>query len=322
MQPMKLLRNPTTWGVGALALLCALATVVAMLYISPPGSQNIAFYTRDASSISHGDTVRIAGITVGKVTDLAMERDQVKVNAKIEGSAFVGDQSQVEIRMLTVVGGYYVNIASLGEKPLGRTAIPAERVTVPYNLMQTLTDATELTGQIDATPLRESLDEMQEGLTGTNVEALTAVIEAGNRLTSISERQRGQITAILNLSDEYIESLSNFKGQLRAIISKISIVEQTLVIYGEGFAAALQGLGAVGDSLVPVAPFYLKHREKFIEKIRNWQEIFRTWADRNGAVVKGLRRIRNKLDRVLDAQNARPELLATDICIPMPESPC
>ena len=40
--------------------------------------------------------------------------------------------------MLTVVGGYYVSIVSLGDRALGGNAIPLERVTMPYNLMRTI----------------------------------------------------------------------------------------------------------------------------------------------------------------------------------------
>lgn len=322
MQFMKSLRCPTVWGVALLVFLGVVGLVAALLYISPPGQKIVAFYTQDASSVRPGDPVRIAGINVGKVKSLSIEAKQVRVNTAIDNNAFVGDQSQVEVRMLTVVGGYYLNIISLGDRPLGGTAIPLERVTMPYNLVQTLTDATKLTTQVKAKPVRESLDEIQQGLNGTNTQTLTAIIDAGNSLTGTIEKQRGQITAILNLSDEYIQSLSNFRDELKQLVSKVSILEQILMLYGKGFAGALQGLGDVGDSLGPFAPFYTNHRDKFIEKVRNWQEIFRTWADRNGIVVRGLRRVRDKLDRVLDAQNARPELLATDFCIPMPGSPC
>ena len=45
-------------------------------------------------------------------------------------------------------------------------------------------------------------------------------------------------------------------------------------------------------------------------------------GDNNSRIVPRLRRIRDKIERVLDAQNASPELLATDLCIPMPGSPC
>lgn len=322
MQSVRFLRNPTTWGVATLAFVSVVAVVIGWVYISPPGQQAVSFYTDDAASVHPGDMVRIAGITVGKVKSLAIEPNQVKVDTTVKGDVFVGDQSQVDVRMLTVVGGYYVNLVSLGDKPLGHSTIPRERVTMPYSLVRTLTDAVALTDQIKTKPINESLDEISKGLTGTNVDSLSAVINAGNSLTETIDKQRGQISAILNLSDEYIQELSSSTAELKEIISKVSILEQTLTVYGKGFAAALMGMGDLGDAISPVGPFYRAHRDRFIEKIHNWQAIFRSWADRSGIIVRGLRKVRNKLDRVLGAQNERPELLATDVCIPMPGSAC
>ena len=135
---MKILRSPTLWGTGALAVLAAVALVAATLYLNPPAQKSVTFYTTDAATVRPGDQVRIAGISVGTVKDLALEGNRVRVRAQVEDSAFVGDQSQIQVRMLTVVGGYYVNIVSLGGSPLGSRPIPQERVTMPYNLMQTL----------------------------------------------------------------------------------------------------------------------------------------------------------------------------------------
>jgi phospholipid/cholesterol/gamma-HCH transport system substrate-binding protein len=323
MQQMRLWRSPTFWGATALALVLVLALTAAAVYISPPGENTVVFYTDDAASVRPGDSVRVAGITVGRVKDLSIEADQVKVRAAVDNGAFVGDQSQVQVRMLTVVGGYYVNLVSLGDKPLGDRAIPLERVTMPYNLMSALADATKVTENVNPQPIRTSLNEIQSGLTGTNVQTLSAVIDAGNSLTSTIDRQRGQITSILDLSDEYIQQLSQYSGKLQELVSKISILEQTLVIYGKGFAGALSGMGDLGDSfLVPLGKFWANNREQFIEKVREWQDRFRRWADNNSRIIPRLRRVRDKIERVLDAQNARPELLATDLCIPMPGSPC
>ena len=108
MQSMKVLRNPTLWGASALAVVAVVALMAGLLYISPPGQKTFTFYTEDAASIHPGDQVRIAGIHVGKVKDLSLESDRVRVRAQVDDNAFVGDQSQVEVRMLTVVGGYYV----------------------------------------------------------------------------------------------------------------------------------------------------------------------------------------------------------------------
>lgn len=320
---MKLLRNQMFWGTTALVLIMALAVTAAAVYVKPPGEKTVVFYTDDAAAVRPGDSVRIAGITVGRIKDLAIEPDRVAVRAAVEGGAFVGDQSQVEVRMLTIVGGYYVNLVSLGDKPLGDNTIPVERVKMPYNLMSALADATKVTQDVNPQPIRQSLDQIQAGLEGTNTETLTAIIDAGNALTSTMERQRGQITSILNLSDEYIQSLSAYRGRLQELVSKIAILEQTLVVYGKGFAGALSGMGDIGDAfLAPFGKFWVNNREAFIEKVRQWQDRFRRWADNNSRIIPRLRRVRDKIERVLDAQNARPELLATDLCIPMPGSPC
>ncbi len=319
---MRVLRNPVTWGTAVLAVLTTVALLAAFLYISPPGQQTVTFYTDDAASVRPGDGVRIAGITIGKVTELVLEPNQVLVRARVDDSAFVGNKSQIEVRMLTVVGGYYVNLVSIGDTPLGANHIPLERVTMPYSLIRTLNDATKITENLDPKPINESLTEIQTGLTGANVETLKSVIEAGNVLMSTIDRQRGQVTAILNLTDEYIERLSGFRETLKQIVRKLAIIEQTLVLYGKGFGAALKGVGDILSALLPVGAFYENHRDVFLEKVREWHHRARLWIDRNGLIVRVLKRVQDHIERVLDIQNLPHELLATDLCIPVPGNPC
>ena len=322
MQSVKALRNPTLWGAGALAIVAVVAVVASFLYFSPPGAKIVTFYTQDAASIRPGDQVRIAGIPVGKVKDLSLESDLVRVRARVDDTAFVGDQSQIEVRMLTVVGGYYVNIVSLGDTALGAKPIPLARVTMPYNLMRTITDATKITENVKPKPINESLNQMQKGLTGTNVEAVSAVIEAGNSLFSTLDKQRGQVTKILDLSNEWIRTLDESSDLLRAFVGKVAILEASLEIYSKGLRDSVVGLAYIISDLGPVASIYLNDREKFLRKVRDFEEKARFWAERNGVIIRMLRLQRNKIERVLDAQNAPPELLATDLCIPMPGSAC
>jgi virulence factor Mce-like protein len=304
-------------------MITALALTTALLYISPPGQRMFTFFTDDAASVHLGDEVRIAGITVGEIKNVTLESDSVRVQAKIDNTAFVGDQSEIEVRMLTVVGGYYVNLVSLGDQPLGNDAIPRERVIMPYNLIRTLTDATKITDDVDPTPIKESLDEMQAGLQGTNVESLNAVIKAGNTLMSTIDRQRGQVTKILDLSDEYIERLSGFRETLKEMVRKVAIVEQTLILYSNGFGKSLDGLGDIVAAIgIPLTPFYAKHRDDFLEKIRNFVQKGRLWVDHNGLIVRILKRTQDHIMRILDIQDSAPELLATDLCIPAPGTAC
>jgi phospholipid/cholesterol/gamma-HCH transport system substrate-binding protein len=324
VQSVKTLRsNPTVWGTAALALLAVLAVIAGLLYLSPPGQRAVVFYTDDAASLRSGEDVRIAGITVGKVKKLSMEPDKIKVTAMVDSDAFVGDQSQIQVRMLTVVGGYYVNVVSLGDRPLGSTAIPVERVKMPYNLMSALADATKITEEVDPQPIRESLDQIQAGINEGNVSTISAIIDAGNALTATMERQRGQISNILDVSDEYLEALNGYTDQLRQMVSKIAILEQTLTVYSKGFASALTGMGDIGDRfLKPFGAFWVNNRDAFLQKVRDAQDRVQRWTDNNSRIIPRLRRVRDKINRMLDAQNAAPELLATNFCVPMPGSPC
>lgn len=327
MQSLKanaVLRNPLTWGVTAMVLAIVAALVLTYVYYNPPGKgQLVSFYTDDANSIRVGDEVRMAGIKVGSVSDLELEPNQVLVTAKIDDTAFVGDESQVDVRMLTVVGGYYVNLASMGNAPLGRQTIPLSRVTMPYSLIRTLTDTTKITENVNPQSINDSLNQISQGLTaGTNVQVVSSTINAGNALMSSIERQRGQVTKILNLSDEYIRALSNYRDKFAQLVRKVSILTQTMVIYNRGLSQTLQGLGDVLLALKPLGDFYEAHRIEFIERVRDFLERGRLFVERNGLTIRVLKRTQNLLDRVLNAQNADPGLLATDLCVPIPGSTC
>jgi len=323
LKSIRALRNPITLGACAIVIAVVVALVLAYVYYHPPGmSKVVSFYTDDAASLRVGDQVRMAGIAVGKVEKLSLEPNQVKVTALVDDDAFVGDRSQVDVRMLTVVGGYYVNVASIGDTPLGDNAIPLERVKMPYNLIQTLTDTTKITQNVNTAPVNESLNQIQQGLSGVNVEVVSTVINAGNAIMSTVDKQRGQITNILNMSDEYIRALSQYRDKFDQLVRKVSILTQSLVLYNGGLGATIDGLGQTLDALKPVAQFYGNHRTEFIEKVRNNLDKGRLFVERNGVTIRALKRVQNLLDRVLDAQNASPALLATDICMPTPGSPC
>ncbi|WP_428844325.1 MlaD family protein [Mycolicibacter sinensis] len=324
MQEMSSGRSQRFWGVAAMALITAIGVTAATLYIKPPGESAITFYTDDAAALRPGDTVRVAGVVVGKVKDLAIEPDQVRVRASVNKKAFVGDQSQIQVRMLTVVGGYYVTIVPLGKRPLGNLAIPKERVTMPYNLMQVLTDSTKITEGVATKPIKESIDQFQNALTGTNTETVSAILDAGNSVTDMLSRQRGQVGSILDLSDEYIERLTSYSPQLEQYLRRISILEQTLILYGKAFGDGLTRLGGVGWTLGPAIDDYFAHRDDFLARIRNILGDLRTIETRHGATVRMLQRIHDRMEVALDKQNnfTRPELLATDICIPIHGSPC
>jgi phospholipid/cholesterol/gamma-HCH transport system substrate-binding protein len=326
MQSLTPLRNTAAlWGVGTLALAAALVATAALVYVSPPGQKAVVFFTDDAASIRSGDSVRIAGVPVGKVGDIEMESDRVRVEAHVDRGAFVGDQTQVEVRMLTIVGGYYVNLVSLGSADLGATPIPVERVRMPYSLVETLTDATKITHDVDAPPVRSTADQLQTALQGSRLDSLSSVLDAGNGLIATVERQRGQISRILSMSSEYLQALASYRGQLSALIDKAAILERTLELYGDGFGAALLGLGDIGQRIKPFGDFYVNHRAEVMTVVDQIETTATSFAEQATPVIEALRRLREQMQSILATQNPgapQDHVLATSLCVPLPGSPC
>lgn len=325
MQQVNTVRRERLWGAALVAIVAIIGIVAGAIYVSPPDEKIVTFYTDDAASIRPGDTVRIAGIVVGDVKDLAIEPSQIRVRTSVKRDAFVGDQSQVQVRMLTVVGGYFVTIIPLGDAELGARPIPKERVTMPYSLVETLADTTKITDDVAPQPIKDSLDQLQQGLTGSNTDSVSAVLDAANSIVNTMDRQRGQISKILRMSDEYVQTLTDYRGQLQEYIRKIAILEGTLVLYGKSFADALQGIGAVVQAAkYGLLKMYFTNRKDFLDRMEGILTEFRTIQSRNGVMVRVLGRVHDRMERAIGNQNTyiRPELLATDICVPVHGSPC
>jgi phospholipid/cholesterol/gamma-HCH transport system substrate-binding protein len=325
MQQVNTVRRERLWGAALVAIVAIIGIVAGAIYVNPPDEKIVTFYTDDAASIRPGDTVRIAGIVVGDVKDLASEPSQIRVRTSVKRDAFVGDQSQVQVRMLTVVGGYFVSIIPLGDAELGARPIPKERVTMPYSLVETLADTTKITDDVAPQPIKDSLDQLQQGLTGSNTDSVSAVLNAANAIVNTMDRQRGQISKILRMSDEYVQALTDYRGQLQEYIRKIAILEGTLVLYGKSFADALQGIGAVVQAAkYGLLKMYFTNRKDFLDRMEGILTEFRTIQSRNGVMVRVLGRVHDRMERAIGNQNTyiRPELLATDICVPVHGSPC
>ncbi|MFZ2178016.1 MAG: mammalian cell entry protein, partial [Rhodococcus sp. (in: high G+C Gram-positive bacteria)] len=64
--------NPLTIGLVTVLMVGVLVAVTGYVYLVPPGRGTVEFETYDAVSIAPGIDVRVAGLSVGKVSKLAI----------------------------------------------------------------------------------------------------------------------------------------------------------------------------------------------------------------------------------------------------------
>uniref|UniRef100_UPI0024564788 MlaD family protein n=1 Tax=Nocardia neocaledoniensis TaxID=236511 RepID=UPI0024564788 len=111
-------------GIIGLGLVVLFIIGAGIVYVVPLGKHTYTAELSEAQSVREGDDVRLAGISVGSVTSLELKPDKVLMEFTVDREVFVGDQTSLDIRMLTVVGGHYVALYPAGGRPQGGAPHP------------------------------------------------------------------------------------------------------------------------------------------------------------------------------------------------------
>ncbi|MEU1981085.1 MlaD family protein [Nocardia sp. NPDC019395] len=316
------------WGIAGICGVLVLLGAIGAVHITRTSSGHM--YSADmaeAGAIRPGDDVRLAGIVVGKVDSLTLLPDRVRMEFTVEDEVFLGDRTGLDLRMLTIVGGYYVAVEPAGTKPLGATVIPQDRVGLPYNLTRTFQDAVQPVRQIDGTAFRRDLAAMAESL-GESPDSIRVVIEAADSLVDVMNRQNADISDTLAVADEYLTALNANSDVLVQLVTTLRGLEN--IIQNNKFQAqqTLDDLATVLGALGPLGRAWddtLKQRaQPFAEAIPQLQQL----GDMLGTLLDSLRSAEQRLlpflppgEGVVVDQSAAT-IQAASFCVPVPGGTC
>lgn len=207
-------RADLAWGLAGIVCVVVLAAGFGLLYVTDFDVRTPTAYLTDAGSVRVGDPVRLAGVTVGEVKSLTAQDDRVEMRFTVAKDVFLGAQTTLAVRMLTIVGGHYVVVVPAGTEPLGTKPIPADRVVLPYSLPQVFQEAIRPVSQIDGSVLRQNVAALETAIT-KNPQAIGTTLTAIDNIVDIMNRQNADISRSLKLADEYATALDGSKQVLR-----------------------------------------------------------------------------------------------------------
>ena len=245
-------RTEARWAVVALIVVAVMIGGLALAYLRPAGRAEYRAELSESGGVAVGTEVRVAGIPVGTVTAVDLGDERVHLAMSVDDAVFVGDQSTLEVRMLTVVGGAYVALLPAGSAPLGTAPIPAERTTVPYALPEVLDAAAGSAGEIDSRRMRDLTVSITDSLTQAPGSVRNIVGDV-DRLTALLNSQQDQISRTAALGAEYTTALAIQRQALVEMIGRIRAVLPVMVGYKDRGMATYAALGEmvlyVGDIL-------------------------------------------------------------------------
>ena len=235
-------RNPVVVGAVSLVVL-AMVLVAALraddLPVIGGGDTYHAMFT-EAGGLKVNDEVRIAGVRVGKVDEIALAGDEVRVSFKVDDAADFGPETRAAIKVKTILGSMFLALEPAGGGQLDEGAtIPAARTSSPFDVVEAFEGLASTSEQIDTDQLAESLTTLAD-LTRNTPDEFRGALSGLSRLSAnIAEKDTQLNTLLVNLErvstvlderDEDIIALMEDSDVLfRALVARRDAVHDLLV---------------------------------------------------------------------------------------------
>ncbi|WP_405775030.1 MCE family protein [Streptomyces sp. NBC_00859] len=213
-------RNPVAVSLVGLLVL-ALIGLAAYRADSLPFIGGGTTYTADfteSAGLSSGDEVRIAGVRVGQVKDVALDGAKVKVTFKVKG-AWVGNSSTAAIAIKTLLGDKYLALDPVGAGPQDPSArIPLSRTTSPYDVTQAFSGLSDTIGELDTKKLAKSFETISETFKDSPPDVKNAATGLSALSRTVSERD-AELAKLLKGSKQLTKTLSAKDSNFDALIN-------------------------------------------------------------------------------------------------------
>lgn len=252
---MRALEPENRVRVGIMALVLVLLvtgvgqsfTSVPMLFAQPRYYGEFA----DSGALRAGDKVRIAGLDVGTVQELALATGHVVVRFTLDGNT-IGTASRLSIRTDTILGKKVLEVEPRGDEPLRPGAtLPLSQTTTPYQIYDAFRDATRDAAGWDVGTIKQSLQVLTDTVDQT-APHLSAALDGVQRFAdTVSKRddqiqhllgETSKVAGVLGIHGEQINRLLvNAQMLLSAINARGQAIE-TLLGNVRTVAAQVQGL--------------------------------------------------------------------------------
>ncbi len=318
-------RREIRLGIVGVVLVAILAVGAGVLYVAPIGKKTYTADLAEAQSVKAGDDIRVAGISVGKVKSLELRPDRVIMRFTVDSKVFVGDQSTLDVRMLTVVGGNYVALFPSGANPLGGKHIPMDRVRLPYSLVQTFQDAAEPLRKIDGDTLRRNLAAL-----GTSVaqapDTLRTTLDSLSSFVDDLDRQHVMISKAIANADEYVTLYDNAKGSLGRLVAATNLMEDLVLGKRAELQEGLRELNAVIGKAAAISPVYAEIKPK-LQPLFDAVPKLQGLLDRLDPVIASIQSLQQKVSAMAIPDNGvkvdqSGQTVDARVCVPVPGRDC
>lgn len=244
-----------------------------------------------ADGLNVNDNVKVLGVTVGKVTAIENDGDEVRVTLRVDADQAIPADAHAAIVSPSLVSGRFVQLAPVwteGDRLADGATIDVARTAVPVSfddVKQQLTDlattlgpaAGEKGGTLAATIV--ALDKtLKNGNSGRLREALSELRDAA---TALSDGRSDMFSTVENL-DKFTRNLAINDGALRGFTDELAGVSSVLATNRTALSGALRDLAGV---LAQTEKYVARHHDGLIRTTQDLNLLMAALADRSNEMA-------------------------------------
>ena len=295
-------RNPVIIGAVSLAVIAALVLAAFRAEDLPLIGGGDTYYAafKESGGLKANDEVRVAGVRVGKVQEVALAGDHVRVEFTVQRGIDFGRDTGVDIKVKTLLGAMYLSLVPNGSGQLEEgSVIPMARTTSPYDVVEAFSGLADTSERIDTDQLATSLDtlaslmestpeEFQGALRGMSAlsqniaardEQLNELLGNMQKVSKVLADRNGDLITLMDDGDKLFRALVARREAVHNLLTATSRLSQELTALvrqtREDLKPALDHLDSVLDML-------RKNQENLDNSLRLMAPFYRVFANTLG----------------------------------------
>lgn len=274
-------------GIVVIVLVISVGLQPQRLWTKATSIRHQALFT-EAGGLASGNEVKVSGVTVGSVSDVALEKGRVLVTFMVNGKVRLGADTTAHIRTGTLLGQRLLTLESSGQGTLRSSdVIPLSRTGAPYSLSDALSEFTANTRDTDTKALNQSLDTLSTTIdrlapqlspTFEGISRISKALNERNESLSGLLKSASQVTAILSERSQQVNTLILNANELLGVLEQRRYAIVNLLANTSALSQQLSGL--VADNEAELAPA--------LEKLNSVTEMLQRNNDNIGKAMAGL----------------------------------
>ena len=295
-------RNPVIIGAISLAVIAAMVLAAFRAEDLPliGGGDTYHAAFKEAGGLKANDEVRVAGVRVGKVKEVDLAGDHVRVTFNVDRGVDIGRDTGADIRVKTLLGAMYLSLVPNGSGHLEEGAeIPVGRTTSPYDVVEAFSGLASTSERIDTNQLATSLDtlaslmkntpeEFQGALRGMSAlsqniaardEQLNELLGNMEKVSGVLADRNGDLVTLMEDGDKLFRALAARREAVHNLLTSTSQLSKELTMLVRQTRADLK---PALDHLDSVLDMLRKNEENLDNSLRLMAPFYRVFANTLG----------------------------------------